>query len=287
MAAARARRRLAEYGGSVASLVLLWWILSSAVTGELLPGPGVTLAAMVDEFRRGALVKHATATVRRVLGSFGLSMLTGVGIGVAMGARPVVDRLLNPWLIVGLAVPRIVLIVTCYLLLGLNDRAAVLAIALAVVPTVVAQVREGTRAIDSRLIDMARAFRRTPWIIGRQVVLPQLLPYLVGTARGALSLAWKMVVFAELMGRTEGIGYQISFYFQMFNMRGILVYALAMVLVMAAIDLGPMRSLERAAFRWRDPVRLWAAERERGDDPSRGLEQAIRPSGGDAAGGAG
>jgi NitT/TauT family transport system permease protein len=88
------------------------------------------------------------------------------------------------------------------------------------------------------------------------VVLPQLLPFIVGTGRAAMSLTWKMVVLAELLGRTNGVGYQISFYFQMFNMRGILAYALAMIIVLAVIDQGLMRAVERYAFRWRRPVKL-------------------------------
>jgi NitT/TauT family transport system permease protein len=65
-------------------------------------------------------------------------------------------------------------------------------------------------------------------------------------------------VLAELIGRTTGVGYQISFYFQMFNMRGILAYGLTMMLVLAVIDIGIMNGLERRIFRWRGPEKLAA-----------------------------
>jgi NitT/TauT family transport system permease protein len=82
------------------------------------------------------------------------------------------------------------------------------------------------------------------------------MPYFIGTARGALSLSWKMIVLAELLGRTSGVGYQISFYFQFFNMKGIMAYGLTMMVVLAIIDFGFSGILGRAAFRWRKPVRL-------------------------------
>lgn len=72
-----------------------------------------------------------------------------------------------------------------------------------------------------------------------------------------MSLAWKMVVFAELVGRSNGVGYQISFYFQMFDMRGILAYGLAMVVILAVVDRLMMRVFDRYAFRWRSEHTVW------------------------------
>src|SRR5690606_3609503 len=110
-------------------------------------------------------------------------------------------------------IPRILLFVVAYLTLGLSDRALIVALIVTIVPTIVVSVREGARAIDVSLVDMAKAFRRSRLAIWRHVMFPQLTPYIVGTARGALALSWKMVVLGELLGRTSGVGYQISFYF--------------------------------------------------------------------------
>jgi NitT/TauT family transport system permease protein len=209
-----------------------------------------------QQLERGTLTFHIWMTMQRVLLAFALAMLLGIAAGVAMGASAILDKLLEAWLVTGLAIPRIVIVVAAYLLVGLSETAAIIAVALTVAPLVVAQMREGTRAMDTRLIEMARAFRRPPPLVWGKVVLPQLLPFIVGTGRAAMSLTWKMVVLAELLGRTNGVGYQISFYFQMFNMRGILAYALAMIIVLAVIDQGLMRAVERYAFRWRRPVKL-------------------------------
>ena len=243
---------------SLASLVGVWLLLSATLGPEVLPGPGETFDFLLREARSGRLVRHVGATLGRVAFSFLLAMGAGIVLGVLVGASRTADRLFEAWIATALAIPRIVVIVAAYLLIGLNDSAAIAAIATTVLPTVVVQLREGTRAIDTGLVQMARAFRRTPWCIWRRVLLPQLLPYVIGTGRGALSLTWKMVVFAELMGRTSGVGYQIAFYYQMFNMRGILAYAAAMIVLLAVVDLGVMRTLEAVAFRWRRPLRLEA-----------------------------
>lgn len=241
---------------SLLSLLAAWLLLSLVMGPQVLPGPLPTLEFLGQQLERGALTFHIWVTMQRVLLAFGVAMAAGVAIGVAMGALKWVDQLLEAWLVVGLTIPRIVLFVVAYLLIGLNDAAAIIALVVTVLPTIIVQIREGTRALDPRLLEMAKAYRRPPLAIWRKVVFPQLLPYFIGTARAALSLSWKMVILAELLGRTSGVGYQIYFYFQMFNMRGILAYGLAMMVILAIIDLGFMGLMQRLAFRWRRPVKL-------------------------------
>lgn len=243
--------QVASYGS-----LLLLWMLGSRLLGSILPGPLDTLAFIAREYERGTLLTHLWITTQRVLISFTIAMVSGIVIGAAMGVSKRVDDLLQGWLIVTLTVPRILLFVVAYLTIGLSDRALVIALVITTVPTIVVAIREGTRAIDGSLVEMAQAFHRSGRSIWVSVILPQLSPFVVGTARGSLALAWKMVVLGELLGRTSGVGYQISFYFQFFNMTGILAYGVTMMVLLAAIDLGLMGALQRRAFKWRAPVKV-------------------------------
>jgi len=236
--------------------LLLLWVLGAQAAPNLIPGPLDTLNFVAREYQRGVLIGHLWVTTQRVLSAFAVGMLVGVAAGAAMGASKRVDDLLQGWLVVFLTIPRILLFVVAYLTLGLNDRALVVALVITIVPSIVVAVREGARAVDGSLVEMAKAFRRSRSATWLHVVLPQLTPYIVGTARGALALAWKMVVLGELLGRTSGVGYQISFYFQFFNMTGILAYGVTMMAFLALIDLGVMGVVQRIAFRWRAPVKV-------------------------------
>jgi len=241
----------------LAGLVTLfggWLLLTETIGSRTIPGPVATFEFIIREFERGSMQKHLAATISRVVISFVISMGLGVVTGTLMGLYRRVDELLEAWVVAGLSIPRLVLFVSAYLIMGLNDRAAIVALTLSVLPTVIVQVREGTRAIDRKLVEMATAFRRSRLQIARRVILPQLMPYIVGTARTTLALAWKMVVLAELMGRTSGVGYQISFYYQMFNMPGILAYGITMMIILAIVDIVIMGGLQCWAFRWRGPA---------------------------------
>lgn len=236
---------------SLLSIIGVWIVLSQVMGERVLPGPLSTFDFLWQQWERGALTRHIGITMYRVAVAFSVAMAVGVAVGVLMGVSKVADRLLEAWLIVGLTVPRIMLFVIAYLLIGLNDTSAIIALVVTVVPTIVVQLREGARAVDGKLVEMARAYRRSNIAIWRKVVFPQLLPYFIGTARGALSLAWKMVILAELLGRTSGVGYQITFYFQLFNMRGILAYGVAMMVILAIIDLSFVALMQRYGLRWR------------------------------------
>jgi len=240
--------------GSYVSILIAWIVAAAVLPSELMPGPIETMRFVVREIERGVLFMHLWATARRVLIAFAAGLTIGVVVGAAMGLSRTTDRLLQGWLIAGLTVPRILLFVMSYLIFGLSDTAAIAALIVTIIPTIVVQVREGTRAIDHKLVEMARAYHRPRTTIWRQVVLPQLMPYIVGTARSSLSLAWKMVVLAELLGRTNGVGYQISFYFQMFDMVGILGYGVTMMIVLAIVDLVLLGRWQQRAFRWRATV---------------------------------
>lgn len=260
--ALRKRLALQEGGLSTALRILSYgsllalWAYGAQAMGSILPGPIETFRFIAREYERGTLLFHLWITTQRVLVAFLVALFSGIALGAAMGLSRRVDDLLQGWLITTLTIPRILLFVVAYLLLGLNDRALVSALVLTVLPTIVVSVREGTRSIDGKLIAMAYAFRRSRWQVWSKVVFPQLMPFVIGTARGSLALSWKMVVLGELLGRTSGVGYQISFYFQFFNMVGILGYGVTMMALLAFIDIGVMGSIQRRAFRWRAPVRV-------------------------------
>ena len=236
---------------SYLSILVAWIVAAELMPPSLMPGPVETARFVIREFERGVLLMHLWDTARRVFIAFAVGMGIGLASGAAMGLSRRADQLLQGWLIAGLTIPRIVLFVMAYLVFGLSDTAAVAALVVTIIPTVVVQIREGTRAVDGKLIEMARAYGRPRLAIWRHVVLPQLMPYVVGTGRSSLALAWKMVVLAELLGRTSGVGYQIAFYFGMFDMTGILGYGVTMMVILAFVDLVLLGALERRAFRWR------------------------------------
>jgi len=133
------------------------------------------------------------------------------------------------WLVVFLNIPALVVIVLCYLWIGLNEVAAITAVALNKTAMVAVTIREGTRALDPKLDDMARSFQMAPLTRLRHVVLPQLWPFIASSTRNGLAIIWKIVLVVEFLGRSNGIGFQIHLYFQLFEIGYVMAYALSFV----------------------------------------------------------
>jgi NitT/TauT family transport system permease protein len=236
---------------SVALLIAAWFVGSHIAGARLLPGPQAVGLAIVQEARSGALAFNLGVTLARVAASFVIAMAVGTAIGLAMGRNSVFDRLGDPWLVILLNLPALVIIVLAYVWAGLTETAAISAVALNKLPITTVTVREGARALDRTLDEMATVFRMGTWVRLRHVVLPQLAPYLAAAARSGLSLVWKIVLIVELLGRPNGVGFEIGVAFQLFDVTRILAYALAFVAVMLAIETFLVQPLEKRVSRWR------------------------------------
>ena len=232
-------------------LAAAWEIGARLAGSRLFPTLSSVLQTMVDQAVAGPLLHNLLVTMIRVGCAFALAMIGGTVLGVAMGRVAWLDRLLDSVLVLLLNLPALVGIVLIFVWFGLSETTTVLAVALNKLPSTAVTMREGARSLDRQLLEMGSSFRVGRLRLWRDVALPQLYPYLFASARAGLALIWKVVLVAELLGRTDGVGFQIEVYFQLFDVRGILAYTLAFVLVVQLIEWAALQPLERRAARWR------------------------------------
>jgi NitT/TauT family transport system permease protein len=236
---------------SLALMIAAWYAGARLAGPRMLPDPEAVALMIVSEARSGALAFNLGVTLARVAVAFTIAMVIGSVIGLLMGRSRIADRFADPWLVVLLNLPALVIIVLAYVWVGLTETAAIIAVALNKLPIATVTVREGARALDRGLDEMAQVFRMRAWVRMRHVVLPQLAPYLAAAARSGLSLVWKIVLIVELLGRPNGVGFEIGTAFQLFDVTRILAYALSFIAVMLVIETILVQPLERHVTRWR------------------------------------
>ncbi|MGH6704548.1 MAG: ABC transporter permease [Bradyrhizobium sp.] len=236
---------------SLAALIALWAVAAALVQSRLLPGPLAVGAVTLAEIRSGELPFQLGCTLARVIGSFSIAMLLGTVAGYAMGRSKAIDRYADPWLIVLINMPALVTIIFAYVWIGLNETAAIVAVAINKLPNVTVVMREGTRALDPELEEMAKAFQFTGLSRIRHVVIPQLAPSLAASSRSGLSIVWKIVLVVELLGRPNGVGFVLGSAFSLFDMARILSYAICFIVVMLVIESFLVQPIERRTNRWR------------------------------------
>lgn len=232
--------------------VAIWGIAALLVDAPLLPTPAAVLHSFWLAVESGELPHHLLVTLRRVVISFSLAMALGTLLGVWMGRSRTANAVLDPLLVLFLNLPALVTIILLYVWFGLVEAAAVLAVVVNKVPNVAVTLREGARSLEPKLEQMALVygFSRRQRVV--DVWLPQLFPYLMAATRGGLALIWKIVLVVELLGRSDGIGFQLHMAFQVFDVASILAYSLAFIAVVQLIELTVLQPLERRATGWRN-----------------------------------
>src|SRR5574337_71782 len=236
---------------SLLALIALWAIAAHFGDPRRFPGPAEVAAAIGKAAASGDLFVAMGVTIARVAAAFVLAMAAGSALGYAMGRNPFVDELADPWVVVLLNLPALVIIVLLPIWVGLNETAAIAAVALNKLPNATVTIREGARALDPKLDEMARGFAFSRWKWLRHVQAPQLAPYVAAATRSGLSLVWKIVLVVELLGRPNGVGFEINMAFQLFDVALLLAYALPFAAAMLLIEAFLVQPFERRVSRWR------------------------------------
>lgn len=237
--------------GSLVTLLLVWQLFALALPSPLLPAPMIVVKVLVEQLQSGELLSNLGITLVRLTVSFFLAMILGTAIGILLGRHQQLDKFFDSWLIIFLNIPALVTIILCYVWFGLDEFAAILAVVVNKLPNVVVTLREGTRAIDKSLLEMAQIYKFGRLKTLSHVIWPQLYPFLIAAARTGLALIWKIVLVVELLGRSDGMGYRLHVFFQLFDVASILAYTIAFIAVIQVIEWGILKPLDRRAGRWR------------------------------------
>jgi NitT/TauT family transport system permease protein len=236
---------------SLLTLIGVWSAIAAFSHSEHLPSPREVFVRLGEGIASGVLPYHVGMTLMRVAAAFVLAMLLGAGIGIAMARRRLVNLFFDSWLILLLHIPALVTIVLSYIWIGFHEGTAVLAVVINKLPNTAVTMREGARALDRAYEEMAAVYGFGPWKTFRHVVMPQLAPFFVASARSGLALVWKIVLVVELLGRSNGVGFMIYTYFSGYDVAGILAYSLAFITVILAIEYSVLQPWEAAVSRWR------------------------------------
>lgn len=193
--------------------VLLWWVITAIPTNadsmmrNFAPAP--TLAALRDLVVGSSVWTDATSSVWRLAAGLGLAMFAGVLCGAAIGSRSLVERGSRPIVMFLRMVSPLSWAPVAIGLLGVGDRPVIALVASAAVWPILMNTAEGVRRIDPNHLRVARGLGAGRVEIIRTIVAPAAQPYVLSGIRQAIGVAWIVLVPAEMLGVTSGLGYAI------------------------------------------------------------------------------
>jgi ABC-type nitrate/sulfonate/bicarbonate transport system permease component len=208
----------------------LWQLLATRRHSAFFPPPWRILTAMHRQWFSGPashlfLTSDATGNILPSLGRIllGLAIVVAAGVpaGLAIGRSPVLTGYLDPLLQFFRSIPVVTAVPVFIALFKIGTQMEVATIVAGTIWPLLLNTIDGARSIDPVQVETAQAFRYTRWERIRWLIVPAALPKIFTGLRLALSLSLILMVFAELIGSTDGIGYEMNNANQSFDLTGL------------------------------------------------------------------
>lgn len=208
------RARWLERALGVATLMALiglveWLVGSGRLNAALVPPPSKVAATLAGIVQSGAFLQPLAETLKIFFMAYIGASALAIAVGLAMGRYPAVHDLLDPLVEMLRPLPKPALLPPLILFLGLGDPMKLTLIGLGVFFPVLINTVQGVRGTDPVMVDVARTFGYGRAGLMFKVILPAALPMILSGLRISLGLGLILVVIAEMLAGTGGVGYLI------------------------------------------------------------------------------
>lgn len=248
-----AARRWAVLGGRVllAVLLLLGWELGARTLGSVFFAPPLEVAMRIATLAQsGQLAADVAATLRVSALGFAIACVAGCLLPFLLRRSPRVSEAVEPYIMATMGIPKYALAPWLILWFGIGDLPKLVVATLMVFYIIFISTTAGIRAVDQRLINMARVVGAGEAVIAREIIWKSLLPFFFTGLKVALPRAVSATIVGEFLVATEGVGHYIEYSRQISDTVGVfagIVIAMALVLSINAV----VNAAERRALAWR------------------------------------
>jgi NitT/TauT family transport system permease protein len=233
------------------SVLTLWELLSRfVIPPQFLPPPSAIALALVTTTRSGELPRQLWQTTTVLLLGFGLAIVSGMAIGIAMGMFQTLRRILDPYVNAFYAMPTVAMVPLVIIWLGLGFEAKVFLTWLVSVFPVIINAQIGVMNVPPAYLETARAFGCDRWQLFRRVILHAAVPFLIAGIRLGLGRALVGVIVAEMFTALTGLGSMIVFYGNTFRTAELFVPMVVLAILSIAIT-NLIYRMERWIAPWR------------------------------------
>jgi NitT/TauT family transport system permease protein len=176
---------------------------------HLFPGPLTVFKSMGELIANGTLLRHTVASLFRITIGFYLAILLGLPLGVLLGRNKTVNALLNPIIQFLRPISPIAWIPLAMLWFGIGDQPAIFLIFLSSFFPLVVATTIAVSSINPVFFQVATNFNFTRIETITKIIIPAITPGTITTLRISLTIAWLVVVAAEMIAVRSGLGYLI------------------------------------------------------------------------------
>ncbi len=234
-------------------IFLLIWLLGSVLMNKdlILPSPIVVFQVLGKLFLAAATWIAAIHTLWKVALSLLLVLIIGITLGLILGSLRVLHEMTRPIVLVVQAVPVISWLSIVIFTWGISWQGPVFITFFTLLPTAILTTIAGVHSLDRNLLEMARVYRVKPYKTLRYIYLGSLFPFIIAILEICIGQAWKVVLVSEFLVGDNGLGVQIAWARQLFNIPGVYAYTLCGVILGLLTERSLKVLLERFSKRWK------------------------------------
>jgi ABC-type nitrate/sulfonate/bicarbonate transport system permease component len=237
---------------SITGGIGFWWLITTFgwANPALLPPPPTVVKAFIEMTLDGSIFKHVAVSVGRGLGGFTLAALIGVPLGILIGRSRWAFAVVDPWVETLRPVPPIAFLPLVVLWFGIGETSKLIVVAYGAMFPILINTVHGVRSIENSLIRAGRALGASNRQIFYLVVLPASVPSIVTGLRLGAGMGIFVLVAAELLGSSAGLGWLIMDSREHFFTDRIMVGIITLGIVGYLINHG-LLAAERFLVQWR------------------------------------
>jgi NitT/TauT family transport system permease protein len=232
------------------ALVALWQLAATFFPPYLFPSLASIYKSLTAIMSDQDQFINAAATGGRILlgmaGAFGFGAL----LALLMGRSAAVSRYVHPLLTFNQGIPALSWVVFAIIWFKTNEFRIWFIIVMTTLPAFTFQIYDAYKAMSKDLVEMSLSFRPGKWDLFRTLIWPSVIPGILTAWKVNLGNVSRVVVVAELVGATTGVGYELLVQQQQFDMAGAVAWTLVLVLFVT-ISQGIVTLVENAVLRYR------------------------------------
>ncbi|MGF6758112.1 ABC transporter permease subunit [Paraburkholderia sp. GAS42] len=237
-------------------VVISVWSLAAAmqwVSPVFLPLPLAVvkkaIAVATVGFSDATLLQHTLASLSRVFAALALAILTAVPLGVLVGLNRTAQAIADPLIEFYRPIPPLAYLPLIVIWCGIGEPSKILLIWLAIFAPLTIATQQGVRRVKPSRLRGAQALGATRWQLIRYIVVPSAAADVLTGIRISLGVGWSVLVAAELIAATRGLGFMIQSAAQFLVTDVVVMGIIVIALIAATFELG-LRRLQRALVPW-------------------------------------
>ena len=235
---------------SFAVILTAWQITSFFLPPYLVPGVGVIFAAFIEIVASLTLLGDVFTTMGRIFLGLILAFISGTILGVFMGFTETVEKYTLPVLHFIMGIPALSWVVFAIIWFSHVETRIAFILLAGSLPNFALIVHDGIKSISKEYLDMLRALRPTRKQLFSKLILPGMIPAVLTAWKVNLGLAARVVIVAELVGATRGVGNKLLLAQELFEMPKAIAWTLVLVTFLLITQL-TILMLENKLLRWR------------------------------------